>query len=241
MKNIAFFGGTFDPPHRGHLAMARAAANRFALDHVLFAPAAVQPVKAGAVQASFVERYAMVCLATQHDPRFVPSLIDTPRFVDGIPRPNYTVETLARLRSGFAARGAKIHLYVLLGADSWLTIAAWREPEKLLEQSDWIIAGRPGFALDDVPAALPKPLQGRCAFEHASGEFLLRREEGGPIRIAVMADLNEAVSGTALRNARSSGEKIQQLLPDAVADYIEKRRLYIGWKSVGSGGDEALV
>ncbi len=230
MRKIAFFGGTFDPPHRGHLTIARAAVERFALDRVLFAPAAVQPVKAEAVQASFVDRYAMVCLATQHDPRFLPSLIDAPRSENGIPQPNYTVETLARLRAWFATQQAEVHLYALMGADSWLSIAAWREPEKLLAQSDWIIAGRPGFALDDVPAALPKPLQGRCAFDNASNQFLLQREDGAPIRIAVMAELNEDVSATALREALAAGAEIGELIPPAVADYIRKRRLYLECK-----------
>jgi nicotinate-nucleotide adenylyltransferase len=230
MRKIAFFGGTFDPPHRGHLTIARAAVERFALDHVLFAPAAVQPVKAEAVQASFIDRYAMVCLATQHDPRFLPSLIDAPRSENGIPQPNYTFETLARLRAWFATQQAEVHLYALMGADSWLSVAAWREPEKLLAQADWIIAARPGFALQGVPLALPEPLRARCVFEEASGEYLLPHDDGSPTRIAVMAELNEDVSATLLREALAAGAEVGELFPNAVADYIRKRRLYLECK-----------
>jgi nicotinate-nucleotide adenylyltransferase len=228
MKKIAFFGGTFDPPHRGHLAIAHAAAERFALDHVLFAPAAVQPVKAEAVQASFVDRYAMVCLATQHDPRFVPSLIDAPRTINGVPRPNYTVESLARLRAWFTTQQAEVHLYALLGADSWLSIALWRDPERLLPQADWIVAGRPGFSLEDVPSALPESLRRRCMLDETSGDYLLQREQGAPIRIAVMTDLKEDVSATALRDMLTAGGETGEILPAPVADYIRKCRLYPG-------------
>lgn len=226
MKKIAFFGGTFDPPHRGHLAVARTAADRFALDYVLFAPAAVQPAKEDALQASFIDRYAMVALATQQDPRFLPSLIDAPRTINGVPRPNYTVESLARLRAWFAAQKLEVHLYALLGADSWLSIALWRDPERLLSQADWIVAGRPGFSLEDVPSALPESLRRRCTPDEAPGEYLLQREHSAPIRIAVMTDLKEDVSATALRDMLTAGGETGEILPAPVADYIRKCRLY---------------
>src|SRR6185437_17066165 len=71
MRRIAFFGGSFDPPHCGHLAIAKAAANRFSLDKVLFAPVGKQPLKAAGADAPFIHRYAMTVLATQTDARFI--------------------------------------------------------------------------------------------------------------------------------------------------------------------------
>lgn len=230
MRRIAFFGGSFDPPHRGHLAIARAAADRFSLDRVLFAPVGLQPFKASAMQASFIDRYAMVALATQHDARFLPSLADAPRMENGVPQPNYTVDTLARLRAWFAAQQQEISLAVLVGADSWLSLASWRQPEQLLAQADWIIAGRPGFSLEDVAAALPPNERARCESNPVTGEFFLPRPDGGTTRIAVMADLNEEVSATALREVMALQHAAGDLIHPAVADYIRKRRLYVACK-----------
>ncbi len=122
MRRIAFFGGSFDPPHRGHLAIAKAAADQFALDEVLFAPVAQQPLKSALEATPFLHRYAMTALATQADARFVPSLLDAPR-ESGSPRPNYTVETLERLRISLAESTEPAMLFTLLGADSWLEIS----------------------------------------------------------------------------------------------------------------------
>ena len=156
MRRIAFFGGSFDPPHRGHLAVATAAADLFALDQVLFAPAGRQPLKGKYPATEFLHRYTMTALATQADPRFVPSLLDAPQS-NGTDetRPNYTVETLGRLRASLAAEPEPTALFTLLGADSWLDIGHWFQTPRLLALSDWIVAARPGFSLVGAEAALP--------------------------------------------------------------------------------------
>ena len=118
---FALFGGSFDPPHRGHLAIAHAAADRFALDRVLFAPAGRQPLKRDGATASFGERLQLVRLACRADRRFHPSAIDAPH-LDG--SPNYTInvlEALARDNTGSS-------LFNLAGADSFHTLAEWRSP-----------------------------------------------------------------------------------------------------------------
>src|SRR5580698_4252134 len=92
---VALFGGSFDPPHHGHIAIATAAADVFDLDTVLFAPVGRQPLKTDGASASFADRLAMVELACGSDGRFADSDLDTPRD-DG--RPNYTVDTLASLQ-----------------------------------------------------------------------------------------------------------------------------------------------
>ena len=91
---VALFGGTFDPIHRGHLALASAAASAFALDRVLFAPVGRQPLKAESPAATFADRLEMtrLAIASAADPRFAVSSVDAPR-PDGAP--NYTVDTLA--------------------------------------------------------------------------------------------------------------------------------------------------
>lgn len=134
---IALFGGSFDPPHLGHLAIAAAAADAFHLDQVLFAPTGLQPFKAALPPAPFADRLAMVALAIQHHPRFTTSTVDAPR-PDGLP--NYTVDTLSKLHT--------LHpndiLFNLVGADSFLTLPKWRDSGQLLQLAEWIVVSRPG-------------------------------------------------------------------------------------------------
>lgn len=142
---IGYFGGTFDPPHRGHLALAGAAADAFALDRVLFAPTGRQPLKNEGPFADFADRLAMVRLLCRQDPRFEAVAIDAPH-PDG--SPNYTVDVLEELRS----REAGAELFALAGADSFLDFCRWRAPERLLELAEWIVVSRPSFDLHGLDA-----------------------------------------------------------------------------------------
>jgi nicotinate-nucleotide adenylyltransferase len=119
---VALFGGSFDPPHHGHTAIAAAAADVFDLDQVLFAPVGRQPLKPEGAPASFADRLAMVELACRTDPRFAVSDLDAPRS-DG--SPNYTVQTLTTLQEAMP----DARLFNLVGADSFLNLPRWREPE----------------------------------------------------------------------------------------------------------------
>src|SRR5512146_1773609 len=93
--NIALFGGTFDPVHRGHLAVARAAQQRFGLKRVYFVPANVPPHKQGRALASYYDRFAMLALATAGEKCFIPSALEAPELVEG---PSYSIDTVRRLR-----------------------------------------------------------------------------------------------------------------------------------------------
>src|SRR5580658_5715037 len=95
-SRVAFFGGSFDPPHQGHLAVARAARAALGLDSVLFAPVGVQPLKSQGSTASFPDRLAMTSRAIAGEAGFAVSLIDAPK---PSATPNYTLDTLLRLRS----------------------------------------------------------------------------------------------------------------------------------------------
>ncbi len=223
MQRIAFFGGSFDPPHRGHLAIAKAAADHFALDQVLFAPVANQPLKTNSPAASFFDRYAMTALATQADSRFVPSLLDSlPDHGDGS-RPNYTVETLERLRSSLRAQSA---LFTLLGADSWLDIARWHEAGRMLALSDWIVAARPGFSLAAAERALPTQIaveQVQSTLDH----FLqLNHHDGSRSRVFFLTTLWEDISASELRRSLATGHAPADCLPAAVEAYIHKTGIY---------------
>jgi nicotinate-nucleotide adenylyltransferase len=151
---VALFGGTFDPIHRGHLAIAGAAADRFALDKVLFAPVGKQPLKLGRVEgAGFEDRLAMVRMACGGDPRFAATDVDAPRADGG---PNYTVDTLERLQREMP----EAELFVLVGVDSFLDLPRWREPERLMQLAEWIVVSRPGFSLPTTQPARVHLLDG---------------------------------------------------------------------------------
>jgi nicotinate-nucleotide adenylyltransferase len=238
MRRIAFFGGSFDPPHRGHLAIATAAADLFALDQVLFAPAGHQPFKGNFPATDFLHRYTMTVLATQADPRFIPSLLDAPHRDDSDPpRPNYTVDTLGHLHALLAAEPEAAQLFTLLGADSWLDIGHWFQASRLLALSDWIVAARPGFSLEGAEAALPPEVK----FERGSSDtaatnhspdalpecdLTLHHAEAAPTHVWFLRHLHEDISATELRTALDLGQANPQLLPAPVWSYITKTAIY---------------
>ncbi len=243
MRRIAFFGGSFDPPHRGHLAIAAAAADRLALNQVLFAPAGRQPLKGKCPATDFLHRYTMTALAAQADPRFLPSLLDQPqRNGTDDTRPNYTVETLARLRALLAAEPEPTTLFTLLGADSWLDIGRWFHAARLLALTDWIVAARPGFSLARAEAALPPEVKvergpsannpaPHAAANHSSGvlpacDLTLHHADAATTRVWFLPHLNQDISATDLRAALDRGQIDRELLPAPVSDYIAKTGIY---------------
>ncbi len=222
MRRIAFFGGSFDPPHRGHLAVAKAAAEQFSLDEVLFAPVASQPLKMGEEATPFLHRYAMTVLATLADPRFIPSLVDAPQ-PDIASRPNYTVETLARLRRSFERETC---LFVLLGADSWLEISRWHDAARLLALADWIVAARPGFSLASATDALPPEVTAEQIQDSTEHFLMLHHSDGSSTRVSFLPYMHEDVSARELRAALDNDEIDATWLTAEVRDYIRKAGLY---------------
>jgi nicotinate-nucleotide adenylyltransferase len=196
---LALFGGSFDPPHHGHIAIAIAAADVFDLDQVLFAPAGRQPLKPEGKAAPFADRLAMVELACLSDPRFAASDVDAPR-PDGVP--NYTVETLATLHEMMA----EARLFNLCGADSFLDLQRWHEPERLLELAEWIVVSRPGFPLADLSPLGLTP--------HQKG------------RIHLLQTVHEDVAATNLRERLEAGDLCTDVLSPAVSAYIQSHHLY---------------
>ena len=236
--NIALFGGTFDPIHRGHLAVARAAAERFDLKTIYFVPAYIPPHKQKQPITSFGHRYTMVSLATAGDPRFVPSLLESP---DVIQRSgsdaSYSYDTVRRLKERLKKSDK---LYFLMGMDAFEDISKWRMPVELLRECEFVVANRPGFSLADVAKALPKELQPP---EDAIRPFLKQEAQGTLVikgaTIHLLRDVNEPVSSTKIRVAAGKrGHRLELLVGDAVADYIRKLHLYKAAEPVqhGAGG-----
>ncbi len=220
--NVGLFGGTFDPIHRGHLAVARAAQERFQLGKILFVPAATPPHKQDQTITSYPHRYAMVCLAVQGEKSFVPSAIESPE--ERGDAPSYSIETVRRLTKQLKKSD---RLFFLIGMDAFKDIANWREPEALLQETEFIVMNRPGWSLGDVGASLPKsmrpaPLVTKAVQNQpAVGDIVLN---GATLHL--LTDVSEKISATQIRHAAQSGRKLNSLVGPAVAEYIRKTGLY---------------
>jgi nicotinate-nucleotide adenylyltransferase len=224
---IAFFGGTFDPPHYGHLAIARAAADCLRLDKVLFAPVGKQPLKQDSSVASFEDRVAMVRLAIEEDTRFEVSTLDAPR-PDG--HPNYTVDTILGLKKSLSPQD---QLFCLIGADSFLSVAHWYRAAELLFACDFIVAGRPGaerldVVLQNARQTLPQGVRISSSHHHQTGllEFSLTNDTGQHSALFYLPDLHEEVSATAVRSSFAERSLSNDALPEQVSEYIRAHHLY---------------
>lgn len=133
---VAIFGGTFDPIHNAHLCVAREAADTFQLDQVLFITAGVPPHKPGKVSTPYEHRHAMVEIACECDPRFVPSRLEDRG------GKSYSIDTIARVKAQLS--GAD-RLYFLIGADAFAEIGTWRRSGDVLRAVDFIVVSRPGY------------------------------------------------------------------------------------------------
>ena len=230
-RRIGFFGGSFDPPHLGHLAVAKAARAALELDTVLFAPVGAQPLKAQGSTASFEDRVAMTRLAIEGEEGFALSLADAPK-AGG--RPNYTLDTLAELRAGLAG---DCSLFCLMGADSFVGLRRWHRAAEIPFAAPLIVASRPGERLDSLKALLPPGLSmeaGSEAEEVRCGVvlrcFVLLNQAGDRTPFYLMPGLDVEISASEIRaqvKAAFGGEESGHgLLPGGVSDYIRLRRLY---------------
>jgi nicotinate-nucleotide adenylyltransferase len=221
--NIALFGGTFDPIHRGHLNVARAAARRFKLREIWFIPADIPPHKQKVPITSYFHRYSMVTLAVADEPDFLPSLLEAPDPEAHMERhPSYTIDTLRRVKAGLR-RGDR--LYFLIGIDAFRDIAKWYKAEELLRECEFIVAARPGYSLEDVASSLPKELKPTLKELRAVGLDEALRRRG--VSLHLLPETHEDVSATQIRAAmKKRGGHLKKLVPDSVAEYIRKEGLY---------------
>lgn len=207
-----WYGGTFDPVHDGHLAIARAAADRFDVP-VTLAPAADPPHRT-APGADAVQRARMLDLAVAGDPRLRVDRRELRRA-----GPSWTVDTLHELR---AELGAAAPLALLLGADSFRSLPSWRDWRRLPELAHFIVAGRAaGGDLDDLPAALAAVAAGRWTAEPAD----LATAAAG--RLYALRQPLRAESATTLRQAIAAGDPAWRgWVPESVAAFIDAAGLY---------------
>lgn len=213
-KRIAFYGGTFDPVHCGHLTVAKRLVELFELDEFVFLPAYHAPHKSDRPPTSAYHRFAMLALATQSEPRISVSTLELNHA-----EKRYTVETLPEIID----QQADAEVFFVMGADSWSEITTWREWEKVLLMTNHIVVTRPGYeiGLDHVTDAVRErivDLRDRVDAPKSNSAF------GIYITDAVRMD----VSATEIRDDVGADDRLDREddVPQEVAKYIEKYELY---------------
>jgi nicotinate-nucleotide adenylyltransferase len=231
--NIGLFSGTFDPIHRGHLALALAAQERFSMGRIYFVPTGNPPHKKQPL-AAFADRYAMVVLATMAEKTFVPSLLEGPgtsgaaeasgKKAAAIPDVNYSIDTVRRLKQTLKKAD---RLFFLIGIDAFNDIAKWHQAEALFRECPFIVASRPGYSLADVANALPERLRPKAAVtkpfakQPATGDLVL---PGATVHL--LDGVRQNISATAIREVVSGKRSLGKFVDAAVGEYLRKMGLY---------------
>lgn len=208
-RRIGLLGGSFDPVHVGHIALARAAQSALLLDEVRFIPAGIAWQKGGAL-AGAGDRVAMLRLALGAEPGWVIDQCELRR-----PGASYTIDTLLELR---AALGAEPALVLLLGADQFRNLPSWQRFGELLAHCHIAVTQRAPRQLAELPAALEALLAER-------GSDALPDAPAGSIVFFNMPPV--PVSSSGIRAQLAAGQQPAELLPPGVLDYIEHKRLYL--------------
>jgi nicotinate-nucleotide adenylyltransferase len=197
-RRIGILGGTFDPIHLGHLAVAEEAREALGLERVLFVPAGQPPHKLPGSVSDVRDRVAMVQLAIADNPAFELSAIEVER-----KGPSFTVDTVEALAA--AHPGTMLHL--ILSAETFAELPSWHEPDRLFEAARMAVVPREGYPAPD-PAWVDRAFPGR----EDRVDYL-----GGP---------RLGLSSTALRGRVAAGRSIRYLVPPAVEAYIVEHQLY---------------
>ncbi len=199
VRRIGVLGGTFDPPHVGHLWLGALAADTCGLDRVLFMPAAQPPHKAGRPMSPADARLEMTRRAIDGDPAFELSELEMER-----PGPSYTIDSVRELKD---RHEPDAKLFLIMAADSLAQIDTWREPDRLLELIEWIVGPRPG-----------SPLPERSGLDERFGT--------AAARIHLLTGPSLDVSASEIRRRVAAGQAIRYLVPRGVEQLIGERGLY---------------
>ena len=195
---VGLLGGSFDPPHIGHLILAEEARDQLGLDKVLFAPAGQQPLKAGQVMTPVADRVRMTELAIEGNPDFALSRGDVDR-----PGPHYTIDLVKIVAAQLPPQS---ELFFLMGFDSLADLPKWREPAQLIRSAHLVALTRPDIPIDwDVLEAHLPGVRDR-------------------VKLLDMPELE--IASRDLRERVRTGRSIRYMVPDKVIGHIEKKHLY---------------
>ncbi len=213
-RRVGILGGTFDPVHNGHLAVAEAVRQALALSSILFVPAFLPPHKPTYAISAFPRRVAMLELAVADSPGFFVSSLEAER--EG---PSYSIDTLRTLKQGL---GTTVHLFFIIGMDAFAEVFTWKEQGELFAYASFVVVGRPDHCQQSCGQAVMANFPG-YAFDEALGSWQGKPGQGAihPVAMPPMK-----VSSTEIREAVRQGRAIRNLVPAAVAEYIEVHGLY---------------
>jgi nicotinate-nucleotide adenylyltransferase len=218
-QKIGLLGGTFDPVHNGHLAVAKHVLHELGLDGVWFIPAALPPHKNshadGHEITGFIHRHAMLELATAEDDHYLVSDIEAQRTES-----SYSIDTVNIL---IQKVGEHTDLFFIIGVDAFLEIDTWKQFKMLPDLVNFLIITRPTYSPDKIVEVIRQnfenyvydPVNEIWSSRHGKGSFILQHMEPVPI------------SSTTIRKKLNRGESIKGLVPQAVENYILKEKLYI--------------
>ena len=199
MARVGLLGGTFNPPHLGHLVCAQDAWAQLGLDRVLLLPVNTPPHKEADRDPGVEQRLALCEAAVTGDPR-----LGVSRAEADVPGRSYTVDTLSRLHD---AR-PEDQLTFIVGGDTASTLPEWREPEAILALATLGVAAREGVGREQVLERLDRELPGAA----------------DRVRFFDMPRID--ISSSLVRRRLAAGLPVRYLVPDAVADHIEREGLY---------------
>lgn len=197
MKRIGIFGGTFDPIHNGHLIIAENVREAMNLEKILFIPSKIPPLKESKLLTNEMHRLQMLKFAVEDNSAFEISEIEINDYSN---KPNYTVDTLIKLKEIY--KNEQVKLYLIIGMDQLINLHKWKEPSKLFLLSEIIVINRPGYTIEQVE------------------NDYLRQVTCVPVP-------NIDISSKDIRFRLNEKRTIKYLVPNKVEEYIYKNKLYI--------------
>jgi nicotinate-nucleotide adenylyltransferase len=220
-RRVAFYGGSFDPVHNGHLSIARDLSEMFAFDNFWFVPAFHAPHKVRARPTSAYDRFAMLCLITRDSARISVSKME----IESPERP-FTFETLTALNKHLDPN----EIFFVMGADSWMEITTWRNWQEVLGLSNHIVMTRPGISISDghvTPEIRSRIVDLSGLGPADSSKITAGLSKTGETTIYFTDSVNISISATAIRKKiRNSDSDWKSDVPEEVAKYIEKYQIY---------------
>jgi nicotinate-nucleotide adenylyltransferase len=232
---VGVLGGTFDPIHLGHLAVARQAADGLGLDRVLLLPSRTPPHRPVDPSASVFHRFAMVALAVSTDARLAASDLELGR--DGT---SYTADTLR----AFRATGLEgWQIFFLTGADAFADIATWREYPAVLDLAHFVVCSRAGVAAASLPSRLPelaqRMIQVPIPGSEGPGAHRVAAIRSMETRVFLLDCPTPDISSTGIRARARAGRPLAGLVPPEVDAYIRRHGLYGADSGAAPGGRPA--
>ena len=216
---LGLLGGSFNPVHNGHLAIARQTREALGLDQILFVPTSHPPHKPNGSLAPAQDRYEMVRLAISSDPTFAISDVEINR-----PGKSYSIDTIRLLQQTY---GAQTQLFFLIGLDAFLDFPSWREPRTLLQLCRFVVLSRPGLlfrSLSTVPLLPPIPVSSLMDLD---ADRISRIEAPLGTQGLICLKLPPSpISASNIRSQISQGHPVANLLPPLVESYILQHHLY---------------